>query len=191
MNNQNGGATLPYIIFSIFFFLISLIFINKKLNFLNKNKASHQLYLCNKKINGEVQTFINNIERANMVIRIADKGSYLTYLAALFPGMALVGINAKRAISLAKSYQAIQLFSYMKKIKTSYAKNCRYSINLIKTPYRLQATGFIRDNEQMTILRDKKWRILFFNTQKDVLTSNFSIHRTLTQTEVKTKVSSL
>jgi hypothetical protein len=191
MNNQNGGATLPCLIFTFFFFLLSLVFIYKKLHLLNKNQASHQLYLCNKKINGEVQTLIHNIEQANLVIRVADKGSYLAYLGVLFPGMALVGINAKRAISLAKGYQTMQLFSYMKKMKTTYAKNCRFSLNLFKTPYLLQATGFKRDKEQMTILRNNQWRILFFNSQKEILASHFSIQKNITQTTVKTKVSSL
>lgn len=126
-------------------------------------KERGKLMICLKEVKGESHLFIEQIEKLNWGIRNADKAKYLMIL---FPPLAPVAANAEKAKEVMSKMQNLLLLKYLMKLSQLKVR-CKIHYETFRTPYLINAQGFRRNIEGVTLWR-KQWKIKINSKQEQI-----------------------
>ena len=178
--NERGSSTIYGVLIIFLSSLIMLVLIQHKIYLQTRIEHKQDLLLCTKFVNGEGQTYVQNIERSNTALVAGT-------VASLSP---IIGVRsaAKAAVKALKLYQQIKRITFIKNILNPKYGNCNIAGVSQFSVYKMKGFQFKRDLTNRALLRNKKWKIITANTHGLIINS-FS--RKKGATKIKTRLLSI
>ena len=156
--NQRGDVTL-FCVLSLLGLSCLLILCSLELRqSLKKLEARSHLLLCVKETKGEFDRYMKFMGRTNWALKNVERAK----LIALFiPGLQGAALEAEKAKNVLVKIQDTSLGLYFYKLSDLKKRNCPLDPRMIKTPFALHGSGYLRGAQSEAKLRNQEWTYYF------------------------------
>lgn len=156
--NKNLGSSFFSMMILLMTCTLLLNLIVKNIIHLNDHYSARKSLFCIKKYNIAQKKLITKINWANKIIRtIKVTDTSIKIFSIFVPGLGVLKLGTKSAITYLKNYQQISAFAFLKKRAELAADNCKIITTLNLMPYKWKSLKFLRDATEAVVLKDRSW----------------------------------